>query len=116
MRRELGQELGKRRQAAGFTQRQFAPLTSYSRGTVSAAEGGRRVTRDFWERCEQILQAGDLFTRRWDEIEAAAAAHQSQALYAARSQRGLMEIPVTIQVCPVCHHLVKVILLAGDPG
>jgi transcriptional regulator with XRE-family HTH domain len=116
MRRALGRELARLRRAAGMTQREFAPLTSYSRGTVSDAEGGRRVARDFWERCQQILQAGDVLTRRWDEIEAVTAAHQAEAHYAGRSQRGVQEIPVTIQVCPVCHHPVKVILLAGDPG
>ena len=118
MRRALGQELARLRQAAGFTQRQFAPLTAYSRSTLSDAELGRsRVGRDFWERCQAVLQAGDTLTRRYDETEAVAAAHQAAAVHDARSARGpLSEVPVTVQVCPVCHQPVKVILLAGNPG
>ena len=118
MRRALGQELSRLRQSAGFTQRQFAPLTAYSRSTLSDAELGRsRVGRDFWERCQAVLQAGDTLTRRYDETEAVAAAHQAAAVHDARSARGpLAEVPVTVQVCPVCHQPVRVILLAGNPG
>jgi transcriptional regulator with XRE-family HTH domain len=118
MRRALGQELARLRHAAGLSQRQFAPLTSYSRSTLSDAELGRgRVSRDFWERCEIILRAGDALTRLYDETETVTAAYQSAAVQAAaRGPLGEPPAPsrVTLQICPVCHQAVKVILL--PPG
>lgn len=120
MRRALGKELARLRLAAGFTQRQFAPLTSYSRSTLSDAELGRgRASRDFWERCQAILRAGGALTRRYDEAETVAAAYQAAAMHAAQSARGPQTSPpvpsrVTVQVCPVCHQPVEVVLL--PPG
>jgi transcriptional regulator with XRE-family HTH domain len=117
MRRALGQELARLRHAAGLSQRQFAPLTSYSRSTLSDAELGRgRVSRDFWERCEIILRVGDALTRLYDETETVAAAYQAAAVQAGRSSLGEPPVPtrVTLQICPVCHQAVKVVLL--PPG
>jgi transcriptional regulator with XRE-family HTH domain len=117
MRRALGQELARLRHAAGLSQRQFAPLTSYSRSTLSDAELGRgRISRDFWERCEIILRAGDALTRLCDETETVAAAYQAAAVQAARSSLGEPPVPsrVNLQICPVCHQAVKVVLL--PPG
>src|SRR5258708_36976256 len=114
MRRALGQELARLRHAAGLSQRQFAPLTSYSRSTLSDAELGRgRISRDFWERCEIIVRAGDALTRLYDETETGAAAYQAAAVQRARSALGDPPVTsrVTLQICPARHQAVKVVLL-----
>lgn len=70
MRRVLGRELARLRQQAGMAQREFAPLTGYSRGTLSDAELGRyHIARDFWLRAEIALHAGTALTDRYDQIE-----------------------------------------------
>jgi DNA-binding transcriptional regulator YiaG len=45
-RRALGKQLALLRKAAGYSQHQFAPLTSYGRSTIANVEVGRqRVPR-----------------------------------------------------------------------
>jgi transcriptional regulator with XRE-family HTH domain len=88
MRRGLGRELAARRRAAGFSQRQLAPLTGYTRSTLSDAELGRHhVRRDFWERCQRVLRVGGELTCRYDQIEAVAAACRAAAIRAAQAER-----------------------------
>jgi len=53
-RRALGRRLAALRSRSGFSQWEFAPLTGYSRSTLSDAELGRhRLRREFWERCDE---------------------------------------------------------------
>jgi DNA-binding XRE family transcriptional regulator len=67
-RRELGRRLAAVRKAAGYTQRELAVVTGYSRGTVSNAEiGGQEVGRSFWVRCDQVLDTGDALTSAFDD-------------------------------------------------
>jgi transcriptional regulator with XRE-family HTH domain len=88
MRRGLGRELAARRREAGFSQRQLAPLTGYTRSTLSDAELGRHhVQRDFWERCQRVLRVGGELTCRYDQIEAVAAACRAAAIRAAQAER-----------------------------
>src|ERR1700744_181493 len=50
-RRALGRRLAALRSRSGFSQWEFAPLTGYSRSTLSDAELGRhRLRREFWQR------------------------------------------------------------------
>jgi transcriptional regulator with XRE-family HTH domain len=70
MRRALGRELARLRNQAGLSQRKFAPLTGYSRATISDAELGRyHLPRDFWVRAEMALHAGQVLSGSYDEIE-----------------------------------------------
>jgi transcriptional regulator with XRE-family HTH domain len=88
MRRGLGRELAARRREAGFSQRQLAPLTGYTRSTLSDAELGRHhVQRDFWERCQRVLRVGGELTCRYDQIEAVVAAGRAAAIRAAQAER-----------------------------
>jgi transcriptional regulator with XRE-family HTH domain len=88
MRRGLGRELAARRRAAGFSQRQLAPLTGYTRSTLSDAELGRHhVRRDFWERCQRVLRVNGELTGCYDQIEAVAAAWRAAEIRAAQAAR-----------------------------
>jgi transcriptional regulator with XRE-family HTH domain len=71
-RRSLGRQLAALRQAAGYSQQEFAPLTGYGRSTLANVETGRQnVARNFWQRCAQALAAETLVTG-YDQIEAMA--------------------------------------------
>ena len=79
-----------RRQAAGYSQEEFAPLTGYGRSTLANVETGRQnVPRAFWVRCQEELGAGSLVPA-YDEIQAMvradrlAAAGQAQVAREAR--------------------------------
>jgi transcriptional regulator with XRE-family HTH domain len=137
MRRGLGRELATRRREAGFSQRQLAPLTGYTRSTLSDAELGRHhVRRDFWERCQRVLRVDGELTGRYDQIEAVAAAWRAAAVRAAQAERaeraavwpampladgggnGASRAPasvVTVQQCPACRHPVAVITVLAAP-
>jgi transcriptional regulator with XRE-family HTH domain len=71
LRRALGRELKARREAAGMDQPQLAARTQYSRSTIATLESvsGGAVARVFWERCDAIFGTGEMFARRWDEIQ-----------------------------------------------
>jgi hypothetical protein len=57
--------------AAGLNQHRFAPLTHYGRSTVVKVEVGRQnVDRDFWQRCDELLNADGALVRGYDELEA----------------------------------------------
>ena len=91
MRRILGRQLAALRNRAGLSQWDLAPLTGYSRSTLSDAELGRhRLRREFWLRCDELLKADNQLVACYDRIETAAAvlrqrAHSSAQL--AREQR-----------------------------
>ena len=60
LRRALGRQLAAMRNRAGLSQWELAPLTGYSRSTLSDAELGRhRLRREFWLRCDELLKADE---------------------------------------------------------
>ncbi|MBN1172225.1 MAG: helix-turn-helix domain-containing protein, partial [Micromonosporaceae bacterium] len=68
--RALGQQLAALRKAVGHTQQSLAPLTLYGRSTIANVETGhQRVTRDFWVRCDRLLDAGGTLVGEYDRIE-----------------------------------------------
>ncbi len=70
-RRALGRRLAELRQAAGYNQHQFAPLTCYARSTIANVETGRQqVSRDFWERCDEELRTEGALTVGFDRLAA----------------------------------------------
>jgi DNA-binding XRE family transcriptional regulator len=80
MRRALGQQLAAMRNRAGLSQWELAPLTGYSRSTLSDAELGRhRLRREFWLRCDELLKADSRLVASYDRIEAAAAIMRQRA-------------------------------------
>ena len=90
-RRALGRRLAALRSRAGFSQWEFAPLTGYSRSTLSDAELGRhRLRREFWQRCDDALRADGALIAAYDRIEVQASAARrsarSQALAAREEQ------------------------------
>lgn len=79
VRRALGRRLATFRAAAGLSQHQFAPLTYYGRSTVANVEVGRQnVTRDFWQRCDELLNADGALVRGYDELEALVSQEREQ--------------------------------------
>lgn len=70
-RRALGRQLAEFRTVAGLSQHQLGPLTHYGRSTVANVEVGRQnVTRDFWQRCDELLKANGALVHGYDELEA----------------------------------------------
>ena len=87
-RRALGRRLAAHRQAAGYNQVQFAPLTGYGRSTVANVETGRqKVARDFWLRCDRALGTGGDFVAGFDEIEAMVRRERQAAEQQAQARR-----------------------------
>ncbi len=87
-RRALGRRLAALRSRAGFSQWEFAPLTGYSRSTLSDAELGRhRLRREFWQRCDEALSADGVLVTAYDQIEAAAAVIRRKARMQAQAAR-----------------------------
>lgn len=68
MRRELGRQLQKLREAAGLSQQQLARRIGYARSAVSNAEAGGYARRRFWELSGQVLGSGDVLALGYDEI------------------------------------------------
>jgi DNA-binding XRE family transcriptional regulator len=70
-RRILGRRLAAFRQAAGYGQEAFASLVHYSRSSLANVEIGRQKgTRDFWNRCDEILGTGGVLAASLAEIQA----------------------------------------------
>ena len=68
-RRALGRQLAGFRQAAGYNQYQFAPLTHYGRSTIANVEVGRQnVPRSFWERADLALAASGSLAAQYDDL------------------------------------------------
>jgi hypothetical protein len=87
-RRALGRRLASLRSRSGFSQWEFAPLTGYSRSTLSDAELGRhRLRREFWERCDEALMSDGVLTGAYDRIEALAVAVRRTARSQAQAAR-----------------------------
>ena len=87
-RRALGRQLASLRSRSGFSQWEFAPLTGYSRSTLSDAELGRhRLRREFWERCDSALMTDGVLTAVYDRIEVAATALRRSARSQAQAAR-----------------------------
>jgi transcriptional regulator with XRE-family HTH domain len=86
-RRSLGRQLAALRQAAGYSQQEFAPRTGYGRSTLANVETGRQhVARGFWVRCAEALAADDLVTG-YDQIEAITQTARAEALERAQADR-----------------------------
>jgi transcriptional regulator with XRE-family HTH domain len=104
MRRALGRQLAALRNRAGFSQWELAPLTGYSRSTLSDAELGRhRLRREFWLRCDEVLSADGRLTGSYDRIETTAALIRQRALSAAqvaRDQRASVRLRAVRPVAP----------------
>jgi DNA-binding XRE family transcriptional regulator len=145
MRRALGRQLAVLRHRAGFSQWELAPLTGYSRSTLSDAELGRhRLRREFWLRCDELLSAEGGLAGSYDRIETAAGLIRRQALstaQVARDQRasaGLRAVrpvtpagggdrgpvggpdpagsPLPSQTCPHCHGWIAVVIVPAAPA
>jgi hypothetical protein len=88
MRRALGRQLAAMRNRAGLSQWDLAPLTGYSRSTLSDAELGRhRLRREFWLRCDGLLQGEGRLVASYDRIESAGAALRQQSGHTAQQAR-----------------------------
>ena len=97
MRRALGQQLAAMRNRAGLSQWELAPLTGYSRSTLSDAELGRhRLRREFWLRCDDLLRADSRLVVSYDRIETAVAIMRQRARDAAELARD-QDAPARLQ-------------------
>ena len=84
----LGRRLAERRQAAGYSQTAFAPMTGYARSTVANVEVGRQnVPRDFWQRCDLALGTGAMFVAGYDDLQAAHRRRRDAVARAAQAER-----------------------------
>jgi|HubBroStandDraft_3_1064219.scaffolds.fasta_scaffold331526_1 transcriptional regulator with XRE-family HTH domain len=130
-RQALGRRLAALRSRSGFSQWEFAPLTGYSRSTLSDAELGRhRLRREFWQRCDDALRADGALTAAYDRIEVQATAArrsarvQAQAVREEQASARLHALlpagePVTdpdspravVEQCPHCRQPVTVIIV-----
>lgn len=102
-RRALGRQLAAFRGAAGLSQHRFARLTHYGRSTVANVEVGRQnVSRDFWQRCDELLQANGALIHGFNELEALVSRQREQR----RTPPGaLLEFAVLAQVDEILAHL-----------
>jgi hypothetical protein len=88
MRRALGRQLAAMRNRAGLSQWDLAPLTGYSRSTLSDAELGRhRLRREFWLRCDGLLKGEGRLVASYDSIESAGAVLRQQSGHIAQQTR-----------------------------
>ncbi|MGH3936417.1 MAG: helix-turn-helix domain-containing protein [Pseudonocardiaceae bacterium] len=102
-RRALGRQLAAFRAAAGLSQHRFAPLTHYGRSTVANVEVGRQnVTRDFWQRCDELLNADGALVRGYDELDALVSQEREQRRGVPAAQ---LELGSSAQVNEVLTHL-----------
>jgi tetratricopeptide (TPR) repeat protein len=70
LRSALGRQLAAYRKAASYSQHQLAPLIGCARSTIANVEVGRQqVPRAFWQRCDELLGAGDRLTTTYDELQ-----------------------------------------------
>jgi DNA-binding XRE family transcriptional regulator len=135
MRRALGRQLAALRNRAGLSQWDLAPLTGYSRSTLSDAELGRhRLRREFWLRCDQLLKADSRLLASYDRIETAAAVLEQRArgsAQLAREQgatarlRAVQPVAadhepgpssrVAMEACPHCRRPIAVLIVPSPP-
>jgi Helix-turn-helix domain len=108
-RRALGRRLAALRSRSGFSQWEFAPVTGYSRSTLSDAELGRhRMRREFWQRCDDALRADGALTAAYDRIEV-------QATQARRSARVQAQAVREEQASARLHALLPAVEPVADP-
>jgi hypothetical protein len=128
MRRALGRQLAALRNRAGLSQWDLAPLTGYSRSTLSDAELGRhRLRREFWVRCDGLLQAENRLIAGFDQIESAGAVLWQRARPPAPHLQAVQPVPpepptpdpgpadpagrVAVETCPHCRRPIAVLLV-----
>jgi DNA-binding XRE family transcriptional regulator len=88
-RRELGQELVRRREAAGYTQTDLARTISCGRSTLGDAESGRRLcSPDLWRRADEVLGTRGALRRRRDEVAAMSTTAADEAVRGGLRQPG----------------------------
>ena len=86
--RSLGAHLARLREAAGYTQTEFAPKVFISRSSVANIETGHsRGTRDFWTRADEVLQAGGALVTGYEEVARLVARQRQEAADAAAGAR-----------------------------
>lgn len=116
--RALGRQLAALRREAGLTQEGLATRSGFSRTTISMAEIGlQSQAREFWQSCDQALEAGGVLEAGADQVEAvrdaelraaALAAQEARearalaALTAARQHSGVTAAVTAVQACPHC--------------
>ena len=136
MRRALGRQLAALRNRAGLSQWDLAPLTGYSRSTLSDAELGRhRLRRQFWLRCDELLKAEGRLVASYDRVETAGAIMEQRshgaAARSARTARPLRAVPpapdhdaapssgrhsrIAMETCPHCHRPIAVLVVPSTP-
>src|SRR5690348_11717295 len=77
---ELGHQLAAKRKAAKLSQQELANRTTYSRSSIANIEIGlQHVDRSFWEKADQLLDAGGELVREYDAAEALQRRHQRPA-------------------------------------
>ncbi|HEY2522733.1 MAG TPA: helix-turn-helix transcriptional regulator [Streptosporangiaceae bacterium] len=137
MRRALGRQLASLRNRAGLSQWDLAPLTGYSRSTLSDAELGRhRLRREFWLRCDELLKADGRLVACYDRIETAATVMEQRSRGAARLARDhrppLRAVPpapdhdttrasgrhsrIAMEACPHCRRPIAVLVVPSAPA
>ena len=140
LRRALGRQLAAMRNRAGLSQWELAPLTGYSRSTLSDAELGRhRLRREFWLRCDGLLNADGRLVASYDRIETAAAIVRQRTrstAQLARDQHASARLQtvhpapstpddggrdpagslVTMEACPHCRRPIAVLVVPAAAG
>lgn len=87
-RRDLGQQLAARREAAGLTQAQLARLTGYTRSALANVETGRsNQPRTCWVRYDQLLGAEGALLASYDHYASLTAQRRQQAARERERQR-----------------------------
>jgi transcriptional regulator with XRE-family HTH domain len=77
---ELGHQLAAKRKAANLSQQELAKRTTYSRSSIASIEIGlQHVDQSFWEKADQLLDAGGELVRGYDAAEALQRHHQRPA-------------------------------------
>ena len=137
MRRALGRQLAAQRNRAGLSQWDLAPLTGYSRSTLSDAELGRhRLSREFWVRCDELLKGERRLVASYDRIESAGAVLRQRASRSAQLARdelatarlrSVRPVPeeepappevagasrVELEACPHCRRPIAVLIVSN---
>lgn len=143
LRRALGRQLAAMRNRAGLSQWELAPLTGYSRSSLSDAELGRhRLRREFWLRCDELLKADSHLVASYDRVESAAAGLRQRARsteqlareeHAAAGLQAVRPAPpenhhrdpatgdpagslVTMEACPHCRRPIAVLVVPAAPA
>ncbi len=133
MRRALGRQLAAQRNRAGLSQWDLAPLTGYSRSTLSDAELGRhRLRREFWLRCDELLKAEGRLLASYDRIETAATVLEQRSHGTGpRTRPPLRAVPapdhdaarpsgahsrIAMEACPHCRRPIAVLVVPSQPA